>query len=254
MIVKNENEEKLLLEAGKISMEILYQLGQRVKVGNTPIEIDNFAGELCKEYKVHPAFQRVEGYHFNTCISVNDVPVHGIPTGIPFKEGDLVSIDFGIVYKKLYTDHCWTWSVGKPNEKNSKLLTAGRNAVENAISKAIVGNRVGDLGYEMQLEAERNGFNVLSIFVGHGIGHTLHDDPEIPAFGRKGKGTLLEDGMVICIECQVVDDVDDVEIDKDGWTARTVNGGNSVMFEYMVIVKKDAPLVLTDQYSWSTVA
>ncbi|MGI5897588.1 MAG: type I methionyl aminopeptidase [Candidatus Dojkabacteria bacterium] len=253
MIVKNFKEEEILIEAGKISTEILSKLGKMVKAGVTPLQIDEYAGELCREYGVHPAFKRVEDYHFNTTISANDVPVHGIPTKVPFKKGDLVSIDFGIVYKKMYTDHCWTWSIGEPNDRNRKLLNAGRAAVENAVSKAVVGNKTGDLGYEMEMEATRNGFNVLSVFVGHGIGHSLHEEPNIPAFGKRGKGTLLEDGMVICVECQVVDDEDDIIIDDDGWTARTVNGGNSVMFEYMVIVKKNAPLVLTDQYNWDTV-
>lgn len=253
MIVKNFKEEEILIEAGKISTGILSKLGKMLKEGVTPLQIDEYAGQLCREYGVHPAFKRVEDYYFNTCISVNDVPVHGIPTKVPFKKGDLVSIDFGIVYKKMYTDHCWTWSIGEPNDRNRKLLNAGRAAVENAVSKAIVGNRTGDLGYEMELEARRNGFNVLSVFVGHGIGHSLHEKPNIPAFGKRGKGTLLEDGMVMCIECQVVDDEDDIIIDDDGWTARTVNGGNSVMFEYMVIVKENAPLVLTDQYNWNTV-
>jgi len=254
MIVQNENEEKMLIEAGKISTDILKELGTLVKVGNTPVDIDSKAGELCMQNGVHPAFKRVKGYNWNTCISVNDVPVHGIPTNNPLKKGDLVSIDFGIVYHKLYTDHCWTWSVGEPNEKNKKLLQAGRYAVENAVSKAVVGNRTGDLGYEMEQEALRNNYNVLSMFVGHGIGRTLHDEPEIPAYGVKHKGTLLEDGMVLCIECQVVDDVDDIKIDKDGWTARTIHGGNSVMYEYMVIVRENAPLVLTNQFDWDLVA
>lgn len=250
MIIQNEREENLITQAAKISVEILKQLGDMIDVGVTPLEIDNYAGELCRKYMVHPSFKKVQGYDYNTCISVNDVAVHGIPKDIPLKKGDLVSIDFGIVYKGMYTDHCWTWCVGKADEKKRKLLLAGRKAVENAIQKATVGNRTGDLGYEMEKEAVKNGFNTLSVYVGHGVGKSLHEEPEIPAFGEKGKGALLEDGMVICIECQVVDDIDDVVIDKDGWSARTVNGGNSVMFEYMVIVRKDSPTILTDTFKW----
>ena len=114
----------------------------------------------------------------------------------------------------------------------------------------MVGNRTGDLGYEMEKEAKRNGFNVLSVYVGHGIGKSLHEYPEIPAFGERGTGSLLEDGMVICIECQVVDDVDGVIVEEDDWSARTVNGGNAVMFEYMVIVRKDSPTILTNTLNW----
>lgn len=252
MIITTEKEEKLLKEAANISVEILKEIGKLIREGVTPLELDYQAGFLCKKFNVQSAFKRVDGYNFNTCISVNDVAVHGIPKDIPLKKGDLISIDFGIIHDGLYTDHCWTWSVGEPNRKNRKLIEAGRRSVENAVQKAIVGNRTGDLGFEMQYEAEKNGFNTLSIFVGHGIGKTLHEDPEIPAFGTKGKGDLLVDGMVICVECQVVNDTDDIKVDKDGWSARTIHMGNSVMFEYMVIVRKDTPTVLTDTFNWET--
>jgi len=254
MIITKKKQEKVLRKASEISLSILKQLGKELREGVTGLEIDREAGFLCKKYKVKPAFKRVEGYNFNTCISVNEVAVHGVPKDIPFKKGDLVSIDFGIYYRDIYTDHCWTWSIGKPNEEKAKLLKAGRAAVENAVSKAVVGNRIGDLGYEMEKEAKRNGYNTLKMFVGHGIGKTLHDEPEILAYGKKGSGELLEDGMVLCIECQVVDDVNGIEIDKeDGWSARTLNGGNSVMFEYMVIVRENKPEILTNTLNWGVV-
>lgn len=250
MIVKSKSEEKILKEATKISVAILKQLGEKVRVGVTPLQIDYEAGFLCKKNGVIPAFKKVEGYNYNTCISVNDVAVHGIPKDIPLRIGDLVSIDFGIIYKGIYTDHCWTWCVGKADSKKMKLLLAGRNAVENALNKAVVGNRTGDLGYEMEKEAVENGFNVLSVFVGHGIGKGLHEEPDIPAFGEKGQGTILEDGMVICIECQVVDDEDEIRIGNDQWSAHTINGGNAVMFEYMVIVRRNSPTILTNTLKW----
>ncbi len=253
MIITNPKSEKTIREAARISVEILEELKEHIRIGNTPMNIDYEAGFLCKKYGVQPAFKRVEGYNYNTCISVNDVAVHGIPKDIPLKKGDLVSIDFGIIYKGIYTDHCWTWSIGEPDKHTKKLLDSGRKAVENAVARAIVGNKTGDLGFEMQKEAKRNGFNTLSIFVGHGIGKTLHDEPEIPAYGAKNTGKTLLDGMVICVECQVVDDVDNIVIDDDGWSARTVNGKNSVMFEYMVIVRKEKPEVLTDTFAWDTV-
>lgn len=253
MIIYTKNEENKLREAANISVNILKQLGEAIKEGVTPLEIDNLAGKLCKENNVKPAFVGVADYKYNTCISVNDVAVHGIPNGVPFKKGDLVSIDFGIIYKGYYTDHCWTWSIGQPSIKNEKLLKAGRSAVENAIQKAVAGNKTGDLGYEMETEAHRHGFNTLSIFIGHGIGKELHEQPDIPAYGRKNKGDVLKDGMVICIECQVVDDIDAMYEDSNGWSAKTINGGNSVMFEYMVIVRKDIPEILTNTLNWNTV-
>ena len=253
MIINKAKDENILREASNISLNILKQLGKEIKEGITPLELDIKAGQLCNEYRVKPAFKRVKGYNFNTCISINDVAVHGIPKDIPLKNGDLISIDFGIIHKGMYTDHCWTWSLGKPNKENSKLLNAGREAVENCIPLAISGNHTGDLGNEMERVAKENGFNILKIFVGHGIGKTLHDIPDIPAYGKKGSGSLLVDGMVICIECQVVNDNGRIVIDKDGWSAKTENGGNSVMFEYMVIVRKDKPDVLTNTLDWNTV-
>lgn len=250
MILTKAKDEKVLRNGADLSVRILKEIGSEIREGVTPLEIDKKAEYLCKEYGVQPAFKRVEGYNYTTCISVNDVAVHGIPNEIPLKKNDLISIDFGIIYKGMYTDHCWTWSVGEPDRENRKLLIAGREAVEGAIPYAIAGNHTGDLGYIMENTAKDNGFNVLKMFVGHGIGKTLHDVPDIPAYGKKGKGTLLVDGMVICIECQVVDDNGDVMIDKDGWSARTQNGGNSVMFEYMVIVGKNSPIVLTDTFNW----
>jgi methionyl aminopeptidase len=253
VIINTKDEEKTIKEACNISVNILKQLGESVKEGITALEIDKLAGKLCKKEGVRPAFIGVNRYKYNTCISVNDVAVHGIPRDIPFKKGDLVSIDFGIIYKGFYTDHCWTWSIGEPGKENQKLLKAGRQAVENAIQRAVVGNKTGDLGYEMETEAHRHGFNTLSVFIGHGIGKTLHEAPDIPSFGRKNKGEVLKEGMVICVECQVVDDIDRVFEDADGWTVRTVNGGNSVMFEYMVIVRKDNPEILTSTLDWGTV-
>ncbi|KKP78211.1 MAG: Methionine aminopeptidase [candidate division WS6 bacterium GW2011_GWF1_35_23] len=253
MVIKRAKEEKILREAADISVEILSKLRDSIKEGMTTLDIDIYAGELCKEYGVKPAFKEVEDYHFNTCISIDDVAVHGLPSDYILKRGDLISIDFGIVYKGYMTDHCWTWSVGQPDEKKMKLLESGRRAVENAMEKAVVGNRTGDLGFEMEDEAKSNGFNILKVFVGHGIGKGLHEYPDIPAFGKRGTGELLVDGMVICVECQVVDDTGKVYTDKDGWSARTERGGDSVMFEYMVIVRKDSPVILTDTRDWGMV-
>lgn len=253
MTITRAKDERLIREAADISKNILKELGEAIQEGTTTLEIDELAGYLCKRYAVQPAFKRVDGYNFNTCISVNDVAVHGIPTNKPLRKGDLVSIDFGIIHRGFYTDHCWTWSIGKPSPMNEKLLKAGRDAVENAVNQAVTGNYTGDLGYEMEKAAKDKGFNVMRMFVGHGIGKTLHARPDIPAYGKKGTGELLVDGMVLCIECQVVDDTGEVVIDEDRWSAKTENGGNSVMFEYMIIVRKDYPDILTDTRDWDTV-
>lgn len=255
MLIQKEKEEKILKNACEISVEILKRLKDEIKEGSTPLQLDTQAGLLCKKYGVKPAFRGIQGYSFNTCISVNDVAVHGVPKSTPFKKGDLVSVDFGIIYKDIYTDHCWTWSIGKPTEKNRKLLDTGREAVEKAMMNAVVGKSTGDLGYIMEKVAKENGFDTLKMFVGHGIGKTLHEEPEIRTFGNRGEGDELVDGMVLCVECQVVDDMstDVIVDDEDGWSARTVHGGNSVMFEYMIIVRENTPTILTDTRDWSVV-
>lgn len=254
MVITKQRDIETLKEGATISVNILKQLGESIREGITPLEIDEMAGLLCREYKVKPSFKRVQGYNFNSCISVNDTAVHGIPKDISLKKGDLISIDFGIIYKGFNTDHCWTWSVGKPNKENEKLLLAGRQAVENCIPLAITGNHTGDIGHEMERVAKENGFNILKMFVGHGIGRSLHDYPDIPAYGKRGSGTTLVTGMAICIECQVVNDTGRVYIDDDGWSAKTENGGNSVMFEYMLIVDNQKPIILTNTLDWDTVS
>jgi methionyl aminopeptidase len=254
MIIKNEKQYIRYKEAAEISMSILYKLGEAIKPGVTPLEIDNLAGELCKEHHVKASFREVPGYDYNSCISVNDIAVHGIPKDVPLKEGDLVSIDFGIIYKGFNTDHCWTWSVGKPSEENLKLMNAGKEATENAVKLAVAGAYTGDLGHAMESTAKKYGFNILRMFEGHGIGRTLHDEPELPAYGVPGMGDVLKEGMVICVECQVVDGDGDIYTDEDGWSAHVNNGGNSVMYEYMVIVRDGKPEILTDTREWKLIA
>lgn len=254
MTIKRPKEEKLIREATDISMRILFELGQNVKKGTKTIDIDNLAGELCKKYGVKSAFRNVPGYDFNTCISINDEVLHGIPDQEDvLKVGDLVSIDFGIIHKKYNTDHCWTFAVEKVSKKDMKLLKASKEATENAVKKAISGNYTGDLGYEMNGTAKKYGYNTAKEYVGHGIGKNLHEDPEIPSYGDRGAGELLEDGMILCIECQVIDGSGRTTISPNGWTVKTFEGGKAGMYEYMVIVRDNEPEVLTPMFDWSVI-
>ena len=159
MVIQKEKEEKILKRACEISVEILKRLKEEIKEGVTPLQLDTQAGLLCKEYSVKPAFREVEGYSFNTCISVNDVAVHGIPKNTPFKKGDLVSVDFGIIYKDIYTDHCWTWSIGEPTEKNRKLLDAGEGGCRESNDECCCRESVGILVNVMERVAKESGFD-----------------------------------------------------------------------------------------------
>jgi methionyl aminopeptidase len=247
MIIKSAKQEKTYRKAGEISSEILRELGNSIKEGVTGLEIEQLAQEMCKEYRVRPSFATVPGYYYATCISVNDCILHGVPNDTPFKDGDLVKIDFGIVYKGLYTDHCWTWAVGDPSKEDNKLLQAGREATENGCKQAVAGNKTGDISHALRSTAEKYGYTTLEEFAAHGIGKTLHDDPEILSYGKPDTGDLLKDGMVICVECQVTKS-NDIFIADNGWDVMSSDGFKGSMFEYMGIVTYDGFVKLTDSF------
>ncbi len=254
MITKSSAELTTYKKATQISKKILSQLRDAIKPGVYPIELDNLAGKLCQKNGVKSSFKGVVNgnltYGFNSCISVNDEILHGIPSrNRKIQTGDLVKIDFGIIYQGFHTDHCFTVGVGQVSDQNLKLLKVSREAVLNAVKLAKPGNKTGDLGYAMHSTAYKVGFDTLKQYVGHGIGKSLHEYPEIPAFGRPGSGKKLEKNMIICVECQVVTGDDRVYIEDNGWTVKTTDGGNGSMFEYMVRVDKK-PEILTPTQDW----
>lgn len=255
MIIKNSIQRHQYFEACRISVAILKELYDQVAVGVVPIEIDRLAGQLCEKYGVESSFFAVQGkkgiYGYNSCIQVNDVAVHGIPDQInPIKSGDLVTIDFGIIYQGLYTDHCTTVGVGEVAAEDRRLLQVGRDSVLKATKKAVTGSHTGDIGQVLEFEARQAGFDTLKDYIGHGIGTSLHDDPEIPAYGRTGEGQILRRGEVICVESQVVAGEPKVKTDADGWTTRTRDGKNAVMFEFMVLVDNTKGVIMTPTQDW----
>jgi len=247
MIIKNPKQERILRDAGRISSDILRELGSSIEIGVTPLEIEELAQDLCKQYGVKPSFMDVPGYNYATCISVNDCILHGIPNDIPFKDGDLVKIDFGIVYKGYCTDHCWTWGVGNVSKEDRKLMEAGREATENGCKMAVANNFTGDVSHALRSTATKYGFTTLESYAAHGIGKTLHDLPEILSFGEPKTGDRLKDGMVVCIECQVVS-TNDTVISDNGWDVMSVDGSKGSMYEYMGIVRDHQFVRLTDSF------
>jgi len=247
MIIKNAKQERILREAGEMSSDILRTLGENIDIGVTPLQLEELAQDMCKEYGVKPSFMTVPGYDFATCISVNDCILHGIPNDIPFKEGDLVKIDFGIVYKGFCTDHCWTWGVGEISKEDKRIMEAGREATESGCKMAITGNKTGDVSHAFRSTATRYGYTTLKDYAAHGIGKTLHEEPEILSFGEPNTGEKLRDGMVVCIECQVVK-VDDMFIGSNGWDVLSVDGSKGSMYEYMGIVREKGFIKLTDSF------
>jgi methionyl aminopeptidase len=255
MIISSDHQLLKYQEIGKKSAEILWQLWQASIEGGTPIEVDKLAVRLCQKYNVLPAFKGVGSkknpFRNACCIGIDDTVVHGIPNEIPFMKGDLVKVDFGIIDDGFYTDHCFTKCIGRPSEEDLRLMKVGRRAVQEAARKAVVGNQIGDLGYTMQSTAEKAGFSTVKEFVGHGIGYTMHDDPQIPAWGKVRQGLTLKRGEVLCVEAQIIASKDDsVYMEADGWTIKSNSGAKSVMFEYMVVVQERRPVFLTPTLEW----
>lgn len=247
MIIKSPKQEKKLREAADISNRILRELGENVKEDVTPLDIEELAQRRCREYRVRPSFATVPGYDYATCISVNDCILHGVPNDIPFKKGDLVKIDFGVVYKGYFTDHCWTWAVGEVSEEDKKLMDAGREATENGCKEAIAGNKTGDISHALRSTAQRYGYTTLEEFTAHGIGKTLWEEPQILSFGKPDTGENLKDGMVLCIECQVTKS-NDIYIAENGWDVMSSDGSKGTMYECMGIVTYDGFVKLTDSF------
>lgn len=242
--------------SAEISLEILKTIYDRVKAGVTGAQLDTWIAEECEERGVKPAFKGVASaagpFPGNFCLSINDVVLHGIPRASQIiQEGDLVSLDFGINNAGYYTDHCITVGVGEVADEDKKLLEVAQLAVATAAEKVRPGLRTGDLGHTMHEIVSLAGFDTLRDYIGHGIGKALHLPPDVPAYGRPGSGTALKPGMVICVEAQVVAGSNKVYTESDGWTIRTSDGGNSVMFEYMVEVTQTGSQILTDNRDWS---
>jgi methionyl aminopeptidase len=254
MIISSPQQLKQYKAVAKLSTEILWQLHQRTRAGVTPREIDELADKLCRKNQAQPNFKGVGSphnpYQFATCISVNDVVVHGIPTDVPLKAGDLVKVDFGLVKDGLNTDHCFTMGIGELSDEDQELLEVGREAVLKAARAASAGKRAGDLGHLMENTAIEHDFSVTEQYVGHGIGTKLHEEPQIPAWGEPGTGTKLEKGMVLCVEAQVIAGSSEVYTANDGWSVKTRDGSKAVMFEYMVLVEKNKPVFLTPTADW----
>ncbi|GAB4309320.1 MAG: methionyl aminopeptidase [Pseudothermotoga sp.] len=225
---------------------VLKELGKIIKEGVTAKNVEEYVLKRFDELGVKPAFKGYRGYQYATCVSVNEEVLHGSPLERKvFKQGDLVSIDLGAIYEGYYGDGAITYCVGFADNVAQKLLCVGKEALEKAIGIVRNGVRVGDISYAIQSYVEANGFNVIRDYVGHGIGRNLHEEPEIPNYGKPGTGALIMDKMTIAIEVMVCEGDWQVSVLNDGWTVVMVDGKRSVHFEHTVLVTKDGAEVLT---------
>ena len=246
IICKSPPEIEKLRNSGRLVREILEEMRRRVQPGVTTLDLERFAEKRLRQLGVAPAFKGYRGYPCCLCASVNEEIVHGIPSGRRvLKAGDIVSLDLGIVLKGYYGDSALTVPVGEISEPLKKLLRVTEESLELAIQHVRAGNRLGDISAAVQQHAERNGFSVVREFVGHGIGREMHEEPQIPNFGKPGHGPLLKPGMVLAIEPMVNEGGNAVRVLGDQWTAVTADGGYSAHFEHMVAVTRNGPDVLT---------
>jgi methionyl aminopeptidase len=244
---KSEREIELMKEAGKLVASIHRKLASMVKPGVTTQELNDFVEKTLKKHGAKPAQKGYHGYAFATCASINDEICHGFPRKEPLKEGDLVTMDFVVDLNGGLADSAWTYAVGEISEDIKELNTVTEQSLYKGIEQAVAGNRVGDIGAAIQSFVEPYGYGIVRDFAGHGIGPTIHEEPNIPHFGKAGKGQRLKEGMVITIEPMINLGVWQSKMDDNGWTARTQDGSISSQYEHTLVITKGKPIITTDQ-------
>jgi methionyl aminopeptidase len=246
-MLKTPEEIQIMREANQIVAEALKMLRVRIEPGCSTKQLDRWAEDFARERSAIPAFKGYHGFPGSLCVSINEQVVHGIPSKqVILREGDIVSIDFGVKYKGLFGDAAVTLGVGAISNKKSALLDVTRQALYKGIEAAVPGNRINDISKAIQAHVEGNGLSVVRQFVGHGIGAQLHEAPEIPNFKRNGYSPRIIPGMVLAIEPMVNIGGHEVEVLKDGWTVITRDKSSSAHFEHSVAVTEDGPLILSE--------
>lgn len=246
IIIKSQSEIQKIAAACRIVAEILENLKTFVKTGISTAEIEAYVDREIKKRNAIPAFKGYRGYPSCVCISVNDQVVHGIPSRTTrLGNGDIVSIDLGVILDGFYGDAAITIPVGNISPSASRLITVTEEAFYKGIEKAVAGNRISDISASIQEHVESNGFSVVRAFVGHGIGRSLHEEPQVPNFGKPGQGPRLKEGMTLAVEPMVNAGGPDIRILDDGWTAVTADGSLSAHYEHTIVITKNGPEILT---------
>ncbi len=246
IILKTANQIKKMRDAGRLSALALKVGGEAVKPGVTTAEIDRVIHDFIVKQGATPSFLNLYGFPASACISVNDELIHGIPGNRVIKEGDIVSIDVGACLDGYHGDNAGTFVAGETSPETQRLLDITKQSLYKGIEKAIIGNRVGDISNAVQTYCEENGYSVVREFVGHGIGSSVHEDPEVPNFGAAGRGPRLTKGMVIAIEPMINAGTRFVSTDDNEWTVRTKDGKMCAHFEHTIAITEDGPIILTD--------
>ncbi|WP_297450640.1 type I methionyl aminopeptidase [uncultured Alistipes sp.] len=245
--LKTEEEIEWLRENNLLVSATLAELARHIRPGVTTLELDGIAEDFIRSHGAVPGFLGYNGFPNSLCVSVNEQVVHGIPSSkVVLKEGDVVSVDCGTFMKGFYGDSAYTFAVGEIAQEVSDLLRVTKEALYKGVAQACPGKRIGDVGYAVQEHAEKHGYSVVREMVGHGLGRKMHEDPQVPNYGARGRGPLLKPGMVICIEPMINMGTREIVFERDGWTVRTRDRRPSAHFEFAVAITKNGPDVLTD--------
>lgn len=247
ILYKTDEQVELMRKAALLVSMTLTEVAGMLKPGLQTIAIDQLIGTFIRDHKAVPSFLNYHGYPFNSCISVNDVVVHGFPNKKELREGDIISVDVGVILDGWHGDHAYTFAIGDPGKEVAQLIQVTKESLYKGIEKAIAGNRVGDISFAIQDYTEKkHGYGVVRELVGHGLGKDLHEDPQVPNYGKRGSGAKLKEGMVLAIEPMINLGKKEVYTEDDGWTVRTKDGKASVHFEHDVCIRKDKADVLSD--------
>ena len=244
--IKTNEEIALVRESSLLVSATLSEVASFLKPGMTTHQIDVFVDKFIRDHGAVPSFKGYGGFPFSACISVNDAVVHGFPNNQEIRSGDNISVDVGVFKNGFHGDSAYTFAVGEISAEIAKLLTVTRESLYRGIEKAVAGNRTGDIANAIQDYTEKqHGFGVVRELVGHGLGRNLHEDPQVPNFGKKGSGAKLKENTVIAIEPMINLGTKDVYYDKDGWTVRTKDGKASAHYEHTVAIKKNKAEILS---------
>jgi methionyl aminopeptidase len=244
--LKTDEEVELLRQSNLLVSATLAAVASLMKPGVTTLEIDRRAEEFIHDHGGVPGFKGYQGYPATLCVSVNDEVVHGIPSRRVLKDGDIVSVDCGVLMNGFNGDSAYTFTIGVVKPEVLKLIRVTKECLKLGISQATTGKRVGDIGHAIQRHAEINGFSVVREMVGHGVGRNLHEPPEVPNYGKSGTGEVLQKGLTIAIEPMINMGKRHIHQDQDGWTMRTGDRKPSAHFEHSIVVKDQIADVLSD--------
>ncbi len=245
IVLKSNAEIELMARAGAVTAAMLDEIAGLIRPGMSTAELDLWCEEYILRHGMKPAFKGYGGFPASACISVNDEVIHGIPSARKLKEGDIVSVDLGTIYEGFYSDAARTYPVGQIDEQSRRLIEVAEESFFEGLKFCRAGMRIGDISNAVQSYVESNGFSVIREYTGHGLGRDLHEDPQVPNYGRAGYGAQLLPGMVIAVEPMIAAGSYDVKVLEDGWTAVTVDGSRAAHYENTVVITDGNPELLT---------